>query len=784
MTKTFLFLLCALTVAVGARAQQMSVVRGNGTVDTYNLADIDSVTFGVSGTRASLPLRNRVNAANEVLRVHGASGTSQFPVAAIDSVTFLLNVMTVHPTGGVATAFDLSQVDSLTFASPSAYVVTVAYSGTTATVVNPLESFGVAVAVSGADVIVTSTATIPGIEYQLSGTSTDGMFKIYSAEDFGLTLDGLNLNNANGPAINVQADVTIGVNLATGTTNVLSDGTTYATAPNGEDQKSTFFSEGQLIFTGGTGGLTVNSHATSAHGLCSDDFIQVESGTITIASAVKDAIHTNSGYFQSGGTVSVTGSSDGVDAGDGPVSITNGSLTAVIGVANKDALKCAYDLSISGGTIDITVSGNQCKGVKAANITQSGGNVTIHTSGGVVLAASGAGYDPSYCTAVKADTLVDISGGQLSMFATGIAGRGISSDGDIRISAGTVSATCSGAGGTYTNTLGVLDAYTANCLNADRNLVLSGGTITLSNSGSGGKGISGDANLTVGTVSSSPTIGITTTGTKIALGTTGEYAEAKTISVDSTVTFHNGAITITSADDGVKAKYRIDIYGGNINVTNAVEAFEAPYIYVYGGTVHAIASDDCLNATWSTVSGGTETNDGSIIQISGGYVYCVAQSGDGIDSNGILTISGGTVIVDGPASQPNVGLDVNGTFLVNGGFLICAQASGAMVESPSTASAQRSLMANHNSGSYAAGTLYHIETTTGVSIVTFAPPHNYSNVLLSTSSLLTGTLYRVYTGGTVTGGTLVDGIYTGGTYSGGTLRTTFTSSGTVQTVTF
>ena len=64
-----------------------------------------------------------------------------------------------------------------------------------------------------------------------------------------------------------------------------------------------------------------------------------------------------------------------------------------------------------------------------------------------------------------------------------------------------------------------------------------------------------------------------------------------------------------------------------------------------------------------------------------------------------------------------------------------------------------------------------------------SPAHNYSSILLSTANLVAGTTYRVYTGGTCTG-TVRDGLYTGGTYSDGTLRTTFVSSGTVQTVYF
>ena len=159
-----------------------------------------------------------------------------------------------------------------------------------------------------------------------------------------------------------------------------------------------------------------------------------------------------------------------------------------------------------------------------------------------------------------------------------------------------------------------------------------------------------------------------------------------------------------------------------------------------------------------------------------------APTGDGIDSNGNLTISGGTVVVHGPPSQPEVGLDVNGTFLMNGSFTIVAQINSNMVESPSNASTQRSVLLRRTQA-LAGGTLFHIEDASGNSLVTFAPARSYSCILLSTANLVAGTTYRVYTGGTCTG-TVHDGVYTGGTYSGGTLRATFTSSGMVQAVTF
>ena len=91
-----------------------------------------------------------------------------------------------------------------------------------------------------------------------------------------------------------------------------------------------------------------------------------------------------------------------------------------------------------------------------------------------------------------------------------------------------------------------------------------------------------------------------------------------------------------------------------------------------------------------------------------------------------------------------------------------------MVEVPSGQSTQRSVLLR-TGFAINAGTLFHIEDTGGTCLLTFAPAHRYAAILFSSAELTGGTSYR---------------LYTGGTYSGGTLRTTFTSTGMVQIVDF
>jgi hypothetical protein len=778
MKKATLLALGALLAAIGVQAEEMNVIRIDGQVEAFDLAEIDSVTFSLPGAKAISALRAGLRGTNDRLLVHTHDGTQQLAVAEIDSVCFgSSHLMTIYQSLGITSQFSLAEIDSMTFASGMVNTVTIAYNGTSVTVDNPLEAAGVAVAVTGADVIVTAAAGIEGIIYVLSGSTPDGVFKIYSDSDLTLRLDGVQITNPNQPAVNIQADHEITVELVAGANNILTDGVTYAAAPGGEDQKAAFFSEGQLIFIG-PGSLTVNGLGSAQHGLGSDNFIAIQSGTVVVTSAVRDGVHTNDGYFQDGGTVSVVGGYDGIDGGDGPIEIAGGNLTVLIPGADRDAIKCSGTLQIAGGVLDLTVQGNQSKGLNAADILLTGGTVTMHTSGGVVLEASGLGFDPSYCTGIKGDNLVQIDGCALSITASGIAGRGISCDGDIEILSGSVAITGSGNGGTYTDATGVIDAFAGHCLNSDADVVLRGGTITLTNSGSGAKGINGDSDLSIGTAIAGPTLQVTTSGAAISLGG-GEYAEAKAVSVDSLITVSSGSVTLSSPDDALKSKVRIDVNGGTINIVSSKEGIEAPNISITDGVIHLNSTDDGINATYGD---DVEYDDGSVLVISGGYVHLNAIAGDGIDSNGDLTLSGGTIIVHGPPAQPEVGLDVNGTFRVDGGFTVVSQINSNMVETPSGVSTQRCVMLKTTS-TIAANTLFHIESSTGTSILTFRPARNYSCILFSSSAISAGTNYRVYTGGTCTG-TAQDGLYTGGTYTPGTLRTTFTSSAMVQTVNF
>lgn len=699
-----------------------------------------------------------------------------------DSIFFSNDGLTVYfRLADTLAAYAAEEIDSVTF-GPATNLISVFFEGDHVSVINPFAFQGVLVEVSAADVTVYSSNTSQTINYRLSGSTNDGCFKLYSGNAYTLLLNGVSITNPNGPAFNLQSTATAYIQLLNNTINSATDGAVYASAPAGEDQDGPFFSEGNMIFSG-TGTLIVNGLGNSKHGLCTDSSLEIQEGTITIASAAKDGIHADAGVMISGGNITVTSTGDGIDGDTGELVISGGQVTTTNNSDDVKGISASGALTISGGTIHVTVAGDMSKGLKSkALLSLNGGDITIHNSGDAVLEASGQGYDPSYCTAVKSDMDIVIDGAHVTIVASGLAGKGISSDASIIMNSGTVNITSTGNGAKYVNPAGVADAYVSTCFSADVDIELTGGTIITSSSGSAGKGISADGSLIIGGPQSNPEIDITTTGTRILVSGSGNsavYAEAKAIKSDNSVTINNGNVQISSADDGIKSETSIDILGGEITITNSVEGLEAPYITMNNGYLSVKASDDCINATFGS---GGETNDGSLLTIANGTVVANTTGGDGLDSNGSILISGGTTIIHGPPSAPEVAIDYNGSFNMNGGMLVASGTNSNMTQAPSNSSLQRSVKVMSGQ-QLSASTLFHIQDANANDVVTFQPMRNYYSIIFSSAALQNGATYSIYTGGSSTG-TVSNGLYSGGVYSGGTFRKSFTVNSIVTSVSF
>ena len=149
----------------------------------------------------------------------------------------------------------------------------------------------------------------------------------------------------------------------------------------------------------------------------------------------------------------------------------------------------------------------------------------------------------------------------------------------------------------------------------------------------------------------------------LTAGSDGLHAEDNDDDATGSIAIEGGSFTIKAGDDGVHATTTATVNGGSLDIT-AAEGIEATQVTINGGTVSIRATDDGINA------GRKSTALSVKIEINGGDITIVMGAGDtdGIDSNGDLIITGGTINVSGqsPFDYDGACTHTGGTIIVNG----------------------------------------------------------------------------------------------------------------------
>jgi len=422
----------------------------------------------------------------------------------------------------------------------------------------------------------------------------------------------------------------------------------------------------------------------------------------------------------------------------------NGSLMVnanySIGIQSKD------DLEITGGHIVVNAVGDGIRG--RDSITIRNADVSVNSGGDGMQSNNDEDAQKGF---------VEIAGGVINVIAAmdGIQAetKVIISNGDITISSGGGSASASVRTGAGANPWG--NRETAN--NTDN------GTSSVS-----AKGIKA-------------AVAVTISGGVIDIDSCDD-----SIHSNGSLTINDGKIILASGDDGIHSDSTLEISGGVIDITKCYEGIESAVVTINGGDIHLVAGDDGINIAGgidsSSINGRPGQNEfestgNNHLYINGGYSV-INSTGDGIDVNGTMDMTGGVVIVNGPTANDNGALDHSG-FKMTGGFLVATGSSG-MAQSPDTSSTQYSVMLNLTSVQ-PANTMVHIETAEGETILTFVPTKVYQSVVLCSPELKNGAVCIVYCGGRSTG-VAVDGLYTGGTYVPGTQAASFTVSSILTSV--
>jgi len=290
---------------------------------------------------------------------------------------------------------------------------------------------------------------------------------------------------------------------------------------------------------------------------------------------------------------------------------------------------------------------------------------------------------------------------------------------------------------------------------------------------------------------------INISGGNITVNSTDDSIHATDINISG------GNITASSGDDGVHADDVLTITGGIIDITKSYEGLEAYDIEIKGGDIHVVSSDDGFNAAGGNDNSGNSNNGGwnpgnwgggmggssftGTLNISGGYIFVRAE-GDGLDSNGDMSISGGTVIVCGPTLGGNGIFDKgDGSYSMEfTGGTVFGIGSSDMMEAPIT-----------SNGEYAvsriglqAGTLIFAKNGDDVvSVLTVPDDININNGAVQFYSDRADSNVQISTGGTYSGTLNSDGYGEGnsGEVSAqttiSTVVTTTTTTTTVKTET-
>lgn len=448
----------------------------------------------------------------------------------------------------------------------------------TATIAGNIARY-VDVAIEGGHVVVNQSTEVADdtcgeITYILSGECSDGEFTINGSYKASIELAGLTLNNPTGAAIDIENGKRTAIRVKENTVNTLTDGASGK-------QKAAIYCAGHLEFKQKG---TLNIEGKKSHAISAKEYIEIKNTKINITSAKKDGINCNQYFLMESGELTISGTGD-----DGvQVSFKD---------ENNRETEDTGSITIKGGTIDINVTADAAKALKAeGDFIMTKGEVSATVEGGGIWDSAKLKTKAASC--IGADGDLNISGGTLTLTATGGGGKGISVDGNCKISGGTFDISTSGGLMAYVNG-SINNNYTGNADNiksdyksspkgikVDGAIVIDDGDISIETKGKGGEGL-----------------------------------ESKT-----TLTINGGKIVIRAYEDGTNSTSHTYINGGDIEVTTGTgDAIDANgNIYISGGNVTVVGA--------SSPEQGLDAGDNYTVYITGGNILA-AGGGNSAPSN-------------------------------------------------------------------------------------------------------------------------------------------------------
>ncbi len=562
------------------------------------------------------------------------------------------------------------------------------------------------VTVDGNVITITSGGT-----YIISGTLTEGQLVVDADDEkVQLVLDNADITCATSAAIYVKSASKTFITLAEGSENILMN-TAEFEAIDDNNIDAVIFSKDDLALNG-SGTLTINSE--NGHGIVSKDDLKITGGTYNITAA-SHALSGKDSVRIAAGTFNLVSGKDGIhsenadDSSKGYVYIAGGEFTID---STGDGIDASNIVQIDGGTFDITAGGGVENSTKTHEDNMMGG--------------PGGGKGPQMGEAPSGEVP---DGNAPSEKPSGEAPQGDpgnnSSENSGSDNSGSDRETppekpdsnTNQAAGTEQSESDTSDSDSASTkgIKADGRLYINGGTFTINSADD-------------------------------------------SVHSNSAVTINDGAYTLTTGDDGVHSGEAVEINGGTITISESYEGLEGLTVTINDGDIDITSSDDGINAAGGTEEMGfgrmgndrTEntSTDEMWMEINGGYIHVLA-GGDGIDSNGDITVNGGEVYIDGPSDNGNSAIDYGdrSACYVNGGTVVAIGSSG-MAEDISDDSDQQVMLVKLDSQKEAGEVT--LTDSDGNEIITYTALKAYDCVIISTKDLEAGQTYTLTTSGTQT----------------------------------
>ena len=557
------------------------------------------------------------------------------------------------------------------------------------------------VTVDGNVITITSGGT-----YIISGTLSEGQLVVDADDEkVQLVLDNADITCATSAAIYVKSAGKTFITLAEGSENILMNTAEFETIDD-NNIDAVIFSKDDLALNG-SGTLTINSE--NGHGIVSKDDLKITGGTYNITAA-SHALSGKDSVRIAAGTFNLVSGKDGIhsenadDSSKGYVYIAGGEFTID---STGDGIDASNIVQIDGGTFDITAGGGVENSTKTHEDNMMGG--------------PGGGKGPQMGEAPDGNAPSEKPSGEAPHGDPGNNSSENSgsdnSSSDRETPPEKPDSNTNQAAGTEQSERDTSDSDSASTkgIKADGRLYINGGTFTINSADD-------------------------------------------SVHSNSAVTINDGTYTLTTGDDGVHSGEAVEINGGTITKSESNEGLHGLTVTINDGDIDITSSDDGINAAGGTEEmgfggmGNDSTEDTSTdemwMEINGGYIHVLA-GGDGIDSNGDITVNGGEVYIDGPSDNGNSAIDYGdrSACYINGGTVVAIGSSG-MAEDISDDSDQQVMLVKLDSQKEAGEVT--LTDSDGNEIITYTALKSYDCVIISTKDLEAGQTYTLTTSGTQT----------------------------------